>query len=122
MYSKGASFITNTTSSTLYAIWHCRPYYICYRKNGDNVEGTMGVVSTSGSSLALMASNYSRSGYGFAGWNTKADGSGTAYGPNQYITRPDNYSSTGIELLHSGFHQLAAYKIGQGAHRCRSEM
>ena len=36
--------------------------------------------------IALQASNFKRDGYGFAGWNDKADMSGTNYGPNQTIS------------------------------------
>ena len=74
---------------TLYAQWEqsCDPGYICYRANGSNVSGTMGkqIVASSTTSISLVASNYNRSGYGFAGWNTKADYSGSFYGPQQDI-------------------------------------
>ena len=33
----------------------------------------------------LKAPNYKRTGYGFAGWNTQSNGTGTNYGPNQTI-------------------------------------
>ena len=61
---------------------------VCYDKNSDDAEGTMEsqAVSSSEESPILHASNFSRSGYGFAGWNTKADGTGTDYGPNESIT------------------------------------
>lgn len=36
--------------------------------------------------LDLLAPNYYKTGYGFAGWNTAPDGTGTNYGPNQTIT------------------------------------
>ncbi len=61
---------------------------IRYYPNGGNVEGTMGcqTVSTSATSTILLASNFSRTGYGFAGWNTEYDYSGTDYGPQENIT------------------------------------
>ncbi len=62
---------------------------ICYYPNGSNVDGTMGcqTIPTSGTtdgvsptSATLLASNFSRTGYGFAGWSNKFD---YATNPNQ---------------------------------------
>ena len=58
---------------------------ICYYPNGSNVVGTMGCQDIA-SLVTLLASNFSRTGYGFAGWNTEFDYSGTFYGPNETIT------------------------------------
>ena len=54
---------------------------IRYYPNGSNVEGTMGCqeVSSAATSITLLASNFSRTGYGFAGWSNKYD----------YATNPD---------------------------------
>ncbi len=82
----------------LYAIWtaECASGYICYDGNGAD-EGTMpNQEATNGNSVTLIASNFSRANYGFAGWNTMPDGSGTQYGPNQNITMP---SSGGLNLF-----------------------
>ena len=63
---------------------------ICYYPNGSNVVGSMGcqTVSTSATSATLLASNFSREGYGFAGWSTTFDYSDSTgfYGPQEYIT------------------------------------
>ena len=73
---------------TLYAQWvDCVSGSICYKTNGDEVEGSMGVQTPGSGSANLWASNFSRVGYGFAGWNTEADYSGTFYGPNQTVNR-----------------------------------
>ena len=52
--------------------------------NQNSFYGTYGATTN-----GLLASNFSRSGYGFAGWNTKEDGTGTTFGPNQTITTQD---------------------------------
>lgn len=54
---------------------------ICYYPNGGDVVGTMGcqTLSDSNTSYMLLASNFSREGYGFAGWSNKYD----------YATNPD---------------------------------
>ena len=65
---------------------------IRYYKNGTDVEGTMGCqsVSASDTSATLLASNFSRAGYGFAGWSDKFDyatnASAKFYGPQENIT------------------------------------
>ena len=67
---------------------------ICYYPNGTAVAGTMGCQNIA-SSVTLLASNFSRSGYGFAGWNTEFDYSGTFYGPNETISlNTADYSGT----------------------------
>ena len=63
---------------------------ICYYPNGSNVEGSMGcqTVSTSATNATLLASNFSREGYGFAGWSKTFDYSDTTgyLGPQETIT------------------------------------
>ena len=63
------------------------PGYIAYYPNTNVYEGSMSqqTLSSSDTSATLLASNYSRAGYGFAGWNTAYDYSGEFYGPNETI-------------------------------------
>ena len=63
------------------------PGYIGYYSNTNVYEGSMGKqqISPSDTSTMLLASNFIRSGYGFAGWNTAYDYSGDFYGPNETI-------------------------------------
>ncbi len=84
----------------------CTANTICYLPNGDDVTGITDdqttaymtststpdetPLSSSTTEFTLIAPNYVRPGYGFIGWNTEADGSGTMYGPNQTITTTDN--------------------------------
>ena len=62
---------------------------IHYWPNGSAVVGTMGEQNVS-SSVTLLASNYSRNGYGFAGWSDAFDYATNPnahfYGPNETIT------------------------------------
>lgn len=53
-------------------------YTIVYDKNAEDAIGTMKASSLS-AGKTLSANTYKRTGYTFAGWNTKADGSGEAY-------------------------------------------
>ena len=76
----------------------CSAETICYHGNGDDGTGSMEDQSAaSDSSISLIAPNFSRQGYGFVGWNTKSDGTGTTYGPNETIDTGD-LSVLGIDL------------------------
>ena len=70
----------------------CPSGKICYFPNGSNVVGTMGQQSIPASftSATLLASNFSREGYGFAGWSDAYDyatnNNAHFYGPQETIT------------------------------------
>lgn len=85
------------SNKDFYARWEPIKYYVAYNANGgtnfsheageytqNKTSGTMEkstfYFDTAGT---LRANAYAREGYVFAGWNTKADGTGTAY-PNSY--------------------------------------
>ena len=69
---------TNAATVNLYAVWTANTYSVKYNANGGS--GTMANSShIYGTAKALTANAFTRTGYTFSGWNTKADGSGTAY-------------------------------------------
>ena len=77
----------------------CEPGKICYQPNTSSVQGQMGKQSASNNAnITLYAPNFKRAGYGFAGWNTKYDYTGTNYGPNQTITAPADVATSGLSL------------------------
>lgn len=84
---KGTSYadkaaVSNLTAAsngtvTLYAQWKARPYTVHFDGNGSTSGSTADV---SGSGTVTLASNgFARTNYTFVGWNTQADGKGTAY-------------------------------------------
>ncbi len=79
-----------------------KPGKIVYHPNASSVQGQMGDQTPSSSEITngipLWASNFKRDGYGFAGWNTAYDYSGTNYGPNQTITAPADVETNGLSL------------------------
>ena len=70
----------------------CASGYICYFPNTNIVEGTMGrqAVTSSNTTAKLFAANFSKTGYGFAGWSDaydyKTNNNAHFYGPNETIS------------------------------------
>ncbi len=76
---------------------------INYFANASNAVGTMGCQSaTDGNTITLLASNFSRTGYGFAGWSDKHDYATNPnahfYGPQEDITVPTGTTANGLAL------------------------
>ena len=79
------------------------PGYINYYANASTAEGTMGRQSAAdGNTVKLFASNFSRDGYGFAGWSDAYDYATNAnahfYGPNEDIVVPNGTTANGLSL------------------------
>ena len=76
--------------TTYYAYYKAHQYTVAFNANGGT--GSMSNQShTYGVSKALTANAFTKTGYNFAGWNTKADGTGTKYTDKQSVS---NLSST----------------------------
>lgn len=70
----------------LYAIWSNDPAVIVYDKNSDSATGEMANTEGYIDMEATISDNgFENSGYEFTGWNTEADGSGTAYDEGETI-------------------------------------
>lgn len=75
---------TNGGTVNLYALWSANTYSIKFNANGGS--GTMSNLSmTYGTAKNLTANAFTRTGYFFKGWNTRADGSGTSYTDKQSV-------------------------------------
>jgi uncharacterized repeat protein (TIGR02543 family) len=85
-YAPGATFKMGSANVTLYAQWTALPTYtVTYSGNGATggsvpVDGNKYL---SGATVTVLANTGSLvdTGHSFAGWNTAANGSGTAYAP-----------------------------------------
>ena len=76
---------------------------INYFANASNAIGTMGCqLATDGNSIDLLASNFSRTGYGFAGWSDSFDyatnPNAKFYGPQETITVPTGTTANGLSF------------------------
>ena len=101
--------MVHPASATANAPQDCVANRICYFPNANGIyEGTMGQqTANANTETTLIASNFSKTGYGFAGWSDAYDwvineGSPTnpdahIYGPNETITTPSNMSN-GLSL------------------------
>jgi uncharacterized repeat protein (TIGR02543 family) len=78
-----------TTDFSLFAQWSVTTYAVTFTGNGSTGGSAPGTqTKTHGVALTLAANTGSlvKSGYTFAGWNTQADGSGTAYAASASYT------------------------------------
>ena len=77
--------------------------YITYYANASSAVGTMANQSAGDSELiTLYPSNFSRAGYGFAGWSDAYDYTTNQnahfYGPNEDFTTPSDLTTKGLSL------------------------
>ena len=86
-----ASEIYNLTDENngiihMYAQWKANQYQVKFDKNSTDATGTMAnQTHIFDTAQTLTANTYTRLGYTFIGWNTKADGSGTKYSNTQEV-------------------------------------
>ena len=82
---------TDGATIRLYAQWTAIPYTVTYDGNGSTAGSTASSSHTYDTAKALTANGFTKTGYTFKGWNTKADGSGTSYADKASVK---NLSST----------------------------
>ena len=72
-------------SLNLYAQWKALPVTISYNGNGGK-GNTNGETTDADTTIPIAPNGYTRNGYTFQTWNTKADGTGNTYRPGDSIT------------------------------------
>lgn len=88
-YTDGQDFVVPSDGFVLYAQWEANKYTVKFVD--DMAEGSMDDQEfTHGVSQLLSENKFTKHGYQFIGWNTKADGSGTHYNDKQEITVTSN--------------------------------
>lgn len=91
-YNESDVLVMPNADVTLYAQWKpLDSYTVIYLKNAEDATGKTEPQSFSeGDGVNLRENGFTRRGYRFTGWNTAADGTGTAYAPAQpYNTKSD---------------------------------
>ena len=102
-YADGAS-VQNLSSVdggivSLYAQWSPISYSVKFDKNSAAATGTMADESfTYDVAKSLTTVGFSRIGYTFSGWNTKADGTGTSYADKQSVSNLSSTSGAVVSL------------------------
>jgi uncharacterized repeat protein (TIGR02543 family) len=99
VYAIGSTFSMGSANVVLYARWTQSPTFTVIYNGNTNASGTVPVDSgkyESGTAVTLKANtgNLIKTGYTFAGWNTAADGSGTAH----VVGSTFNMGSTNVVL------------------------
>lgn len=82
---------TSTDTYNLYAVWTPITYTVSYNGNGNTGGSTANSSHTYDTAKNLTTNGFTKTGYSFNGWNTKSDGSGTAYANSASVK---NLSST----------------------------
>lgn len=86
---QGQQLVMNNGLPTWQTVEQHSFYYITFNANGGN--GSMNAqFFPVGISQNINTNMFTRSGYAFTGWNTAADGTGTAYDMNEVITLTNN--------------------------------
>lgn len=100
---------TNGATITLYAQWETNAYSIGFDGNGHTGGSTSGMTMKFDESKSLTTNGYTRTGYTFKNWNTKANGTGTSYSNRQTVS---NLTTTngGTVILYAQWTPIT-YKI-----------
>ena len=90
-YKPGDSFMLTDKDTVLYAQWsENAPAQVNVSYDANGGTGTMeSITGDVGSKIVIEQNGFARSGYTFTGWNTQADGKGTAYKPGDSFTLTD---------------------------------
>ena len=106
-YEGGNNSLTKC-SLDLYAIWEANSYTIKYDGNG----GTGAMPDNFyeyGKSYKLSENIFTKDGYAFIGWNTKADGSGMTYTNKEEVSNLTT-ENEGIVILYAMW-KIPTYKV-----------
>jgi len=89
--------VSNASAHTLYAHWTANTYSVSFNSNSGT--GSMSDQKfTYDQTANLTANAFTKTGYTFAGWNTKADGSGTSYADKASVK---NLAASGTVTLYA---------------------
>ncbi len=89
----------NDVTVTLYAQWLMTTYHIVFDGNGATAGSMDGVSDCKyDMTYVLSENNFAKTGYKFAGWNTKKDGGGTSYADEAQVLNLTNEDDATVTL------------------------
>ena len=108
-----------TANTTLYAQWTANTYTVKFDANGGSGDAPAEIQATYDVEFALPENAFTKIGYNFAGWNTKAHDSGTNYEANakvKNLTAENNATVTlYAQWADRGTHKIT-YELNGGSH------
>ena len=95
----------NGATVTLYAQWSANKYIVVFNANGGTgkMEDQEMIYDKA---TALRANTFTRVGYRFNGWNTRADGTGTTYADKATVKNLAEKSESRV-ILYAGWHSAS---------------
>lgn len=114
MYESGDSIrdlaTVNGKTVTLYAVWAPKQYTLLFDANGGSISVNPIFGQTCGKAVTLPSGSFTRPGYVFTGWNTKADGTGTAYKNKEKVTFCTDAAAVILYAQWQEIHYTVTYK------------
>ena len=107
-YITSSTTVVQDKNHTLKAVWTPNRYTINYNGNGNTSGTTASSTHTYDVSSNLTTNGFKKTGYTFIGWNTSADGTGTAYLDGASVTR---VGTSGTVTLYAQWTKVNANNI-----------
>ena len=103
---------TDSGDKKFYAKWDEIKYTIGFDANDTSAKGSMDAMTGIGynETVTLTENAFDLAGYVFKGWNTKADGSGTAYDDKAKVTALSSIKDSTV-TLYAQWEKLEGYSI-----------
>ena len=114
LFDPGDKIPSDLQDFTLHAMWVANEYHVTFEGNGAD-SGAMSdeAFTYDDNEKSLTSNSFTREGYRFVGWNTKADGSGQSYTDAQAVK---NLSEGGKTILvNTNSLQFNQTRYGEGA-------
>jgi len=103
----------NDCTAVLGVNWKANTYTIKYDGNGKTGGSTANSTHTYDVTESLTANGFTKTGYSFIGWNTKADGSGTSYTDKDSVKNLTSKNG-GTVTLYAVWEKVAGSDDGTG--------
>ena len=99
IYARLTDNLGQTTAESAYvSITPILTYTVAYDGNGATGGSTASSTHNYGAEKVLTKNGFTKNGYTFTGWNTKANGTGTAYTDSQSVTNLTNMNGATVTL------------------------